>query len=752
MRFSMAMRWAPAIVLCIAAFTSDAARLHARLPSRTHAVAVDAFKRLRLFEVAFPTPNANAPHALHQASILPPHSHDAIVASTKEISQHVVKAVAATWPEPDVWNAEEPSLVQAIQWSASALAHSPSRLIQARDSALRAFETAVKLCRSYNNVCAQLVPAHATSLTSKHNFCAVQAIVDALVYPDVDLAYKLCTGFELSGIVEKSNVHRPCPPGSLRKKSRRTVSPRQWNSKMVGSMRKRALRLDAQGCQDALDCYDATLKEVADAWAIGSERGDHGMDLEELHRRFGEDACALRRFPHRRFPGAPVRPVDDASENGLNDDAIMSETIACENADFPCRAARMFWALLGPVPMHVGTDDLTKAYRQFATSQPHVTVVGVWNPRRKRTEFFVLRGMPFGAAASVNQFNRCPKLVVAICRCFFGISLCHYYDDYAICEPAPVCAHAQFVLRRVHELLGWRLDVAKHARAAFANPFLGVITDFAVAHLSGHAVMLIKPERREKLTAALRQIVATKKLTPAQAASMRGKLYFTCCSVYGRVGRAALRAFTNHQYGKSRLADAALISACAFFLCLFKRNMPRAVRLQKCVRSQLVIWSDAALERGIGRLGFVAYDPDDSCFFTSHYDVPSELINCFVHPEHCIGQLEIFAAMFVYLSLPNERLRNRRVFHYVDNTSAISALFKGYSGKSDSSRLVNIFACLQAVLRFDVWWEYVPSAANIADMPSRLDYSYLHQLCAVWVQPFVLTVDAYMAPISSWLP
>ena len=38
-----------------------------------------------------------------------------------------------------------------------------------------------------------------------------------------------------------------------------------------------------------------------------------------------------------------------------------------------------------------GTDDLTKAYRQFATSQPQYSTVAVWNPKLRRVEFLYLR-------------------------------------------------------------------------------------------------------------------------------------------------------------------------------------------------------------------------------------------------------------------------------------------------------------------------------------------------------------------------
>ena len=725
-------------------------RLYNHLPRQAIVRTGAELRKALLFEPDFPVSVSNAPCAIHQKSVLQPHEHDSIAAEAPDVLDHMRRAISAAWPERDVWDGEDPTLTAAVQWTSSLFEQSPSAVLSARDSALDSFARIMKQCKGYNQEALQQVPSHARSMTKLQNFAAIQCLCDAMHYPDYDLAYKICTGFEIAGIIEKCNVHRSVATSANARSSKYPVQPKAWAKRLIGSMRKRASKYNSEQLADAEECYIATCKEVDDGWAIGSETGPGGMDFSELTSRFGE-TLPLRRFPHRRYPGASVRPVDDGKENGLNTLARMSETIACENADFPCRVARMFYSLLGATAMHSGTDDLTKAYRQFATSQPQYSTVAAWNPKLKRVEFFVLKGMPFGAAAAVNQFNRVPKFVVMVCRCFFGISLCHYYDDYCICEPAPLASHAQHILRRVHELLGFRLDVGKHERAKFANPFLGVITDFTMAHITGDASVRTKPERRAKLTHALREVVAKRSLTPAQAASLRGKLYFTCCSVYGRVGRAALRAFTSHQYGRSNVPSAALIAASVFFIILLRRELPRKVRLLRTVSSALVVWSDAALERGIGRIGWVAYDPADNTILTSHWDVPTWLILSFVHPNHCIGQLEILAALMVYLTLPAVRTAERRIFHYVDNTSAVMSLFKGYSKQSDSSRLVHIFAILQAHLRFDVWWEYVPSKANIGDMPSRLDWSLLRDLGARWIPTVVLTADQYFAPLASWL-
>ena len=102
--------------------------------------------------------------------------------------------------------------------------------------------------------------------------------------------------------------------------------------------------------------------------------------------------------------------------------------------------------------------------------------------------------------------------------------------------------------------------------------------------------------------------------------------------------------------------------------------------------------------------------------------VPASFMAGFVHRRQQIGQLEILAALVPYISL-GERLTNARCLHYVDNTSAVAALAKGYSGSPDSGRLVHAFHATALGLGCACYFEYVRSEANVSDAPSRADLS-----------------------------
>ena len=97
-----------------------------------------------------------------------------------------------------------------------------------------------------------------------------------------------------------------------------------------------------------------------------------------------------------------------------------------------------------------------------------------------------------------------------------------------------------------------------------------------------------------------------------------------------------------------------------------------------------------------------------------------------------IGQLELLAAVMVYWALPE--LAGRRVVHWIDNTGAVAALVKGYASAPDSARILHAFIALTLAMGMAIWFEYVPSKANIADLPSRLAFELLLRLGAVRVQ------------------
>ena len=91
----------------------------------------------------------------------------------------------------------------------------------------------------------------------------------------------------------------------------------------------------------------------------------------------------------------------------------------------------------------------------------------------------------------------------------------------------------------------------------------------------------------------------------------------------------------------------------------------------------------------------------------------------------------MLAAVAVYYSVPE--LRGRRVLHWIDNTGVILALTKGYSRAPDSVRILHVLKAYCLGLGVSIWFQWVPSKANIADLLSRNEFEMLRRFGAVEV-------------------
>ena len=220
-------------------------------------------------------------------------------------------------------------------------------------------------------------------------------------------------------------------------------------------------------------------------------------------------------------------------------------------------------------------------------------------------------------------------------------------------------------------------------------------------------------------------------VTSGGLSSLCGRLRFVLCWTFGRFGSAGLQPLEASISGHRFSTPEAVASALQFFITvlgLYKqgRGLLRIIRLGRPPKPSIIVWSDAMWEKSSSRpagLGFVIFVPSDDpsgrgrLIYSSVF--PDETtIRFFMRKEQYIGQLELLAATACYYSLP-DIFRGREVIHFVDNTSAIAALIKGYSGAPDSSRIVHAFHSLNAGLRTNVWFQYVASKANVADLPSR---------------------------------
>ena len=424
----------------------------------------------------------------------------------------------------------------------------------------------------------------------------------------------------------------------------------------------------------------------------------------------------------------------------------MGETIHCVGADLPAAIAREF-AKWDATECWLGTDDVEAAYRRVLNSMPQYTVVALWDPDVGEVRYFPMPGFPFGLKSAVVAFNRVEEFLIEISRVLMLVACGHYYDDAVTVEPRFAGRSGQRAVWMVHAVVGIPFADKKHEKMRGANPFLGIVSDFSCK--PGFVVMRVKESRRKKLLEVLDAVLTSGELTGAQAASLRGKLYFTSLTAFGGVGRAPLQALAKRQYsdGDDKRLDDDLRRAVVAMQALLARLPPRTIPLVDSDRSECIyIWSDAMWEPVRGdkgealqifdevsgesyyiakaTLAFAVYRPWAKKWTHSYRDVGVDILRQLTPGKKTyIGQLEGLAAAAVVHTLPEEWLAGRDGYMWIDNMGAKYSLQKGSARKEDSARIVDSFSKRVASLGFRPWIEYVPSAQNVADLPSRDKWS-----------------------------
>ena len=164
-------------------------------------------------------------------------------------------------------------------------------------------------------------------------------------------------------------------------------------------------------------------------------------------------------------------------------------------------------------------------------------------------------------------------------------------------EPRFAGRSGQSAVWFIHEVTGLPFAAKKHEKMRSANPFLGIVSDFACK--AGSVILRVKEARKRRVLARLRQILKEKVLAGAAAASIRGKLYFTSLTAFGGVGRAPLQVLAARQYGNDAdiTVDEGMRDAINSMIQLLGNLPPRTIPLVDAGREQCIyIWSDAMWE------------------------------------------------------------------------------------------------------------------------------------------------------------
>ena len=670
-----------------------------------------------------------------------PGAEGLLVAERDHIAAHIDAALRLAHPLEHLAIRAQPDLVDAVKWVAEA-ARTAGAVQAARDQVTA---TLARLRRAFEADDAKLnairSPQAAKVQQDGHSMCVMAAAIKACGLPDELFTAHQCSGFPCVGDYPDSGWFRQCE----------RPAEHVFETMRHEKHRERVEQILTSQAQDAAQrrVLEAVTRKTRAEVAKGVAYGP--FSVIEVNQRLGEGCWRpLHGFGiEQGFESdgsVKYRRCDNAGRSAATNQCLSThETISCEQPSFPALVAALFHDCgAGSMPLHHSTDDVELAYRRMAAAHPEASVVAIYDTDLESIAYYTMDGHNFGLASAVLSFNRHSQLMATLARRLYGVPCAAYFDDYDVTEPVVCGRSGKEALHYLHRLLGVPLAGGdKDVDPAQSNPFLGVITDLSRAS-EGVAVLHSKPARVARMIVEITRILDSGLASKVAVRRIAGKLEYTSHSASaGRFGRAAISVL--HEWASRRNGGRAgapievppeLMLALAFFAAVLPLVRPRVFKLRRAeVKPPIVVYTDARYspnEAEPAQIGVVIYDPTDAAAPWRHSDlvIDEPTMARFAPKRQYVGPLEVLGGVAPYSSLP-ELFRGRDVIHFIDNTGALFGLAQGSSSDPDSARLIHAQHSLAAALDVNVWYEYVASGANIADLPSRGEFDLLEEMQSV---------------------
>jgi len=696
---------------------------------------------------------------------------DRLVAESVCKASHMRAAMLLAFPASEVDAPPPPDLMAAVRQS---LLMGPS-LLGWRASRIAEVSSIASSLSDFTAWLRLMQPAYA-SILPPIDLAMAGAMAEAIGWPHTTLLRSLVLGFCVVGDIPDTGLFRPVErPATAPAHTFSPASNDVYTTELAKSL-AREYRSASPSQLNILKEVAASTRKELDASLV---KGPYSRAQMDAHFGFGQWRPSRRFGVEQGFGDTwKVRPIDNFKANLGNAMTGTHETIHTVPFTFIATLARAVY--LGARELNidmpavlVGLHDQLSAYRFILNATPQWMVFALFNPLTDRVEYYWLPGHIFGAVSAVLNHNAWSEFHVAIARVFFASITGHYFDDFPTVilsteRPAPSVLTSKSAKRArltafsgqagvgsAHTFTGAKLAPKKHVDAAPSNIFLGVLADLILAHTHGVVSFSITPARVARLMDTIRAIRESRALSPTLAGILRGKLGFTLTHSYGRVGRAATQPLVQREhYETSSVLTEAIIHTLDFFEALLPR-MPRlSVSIWPASKPPLIIYTDAASfdkEPGVvhSELAFVIIDPaspDSPPLFASAIMPMSYYAHFDPNQRKFINIAEAVALAAVPFSCPCA-LQGRSFIHFVDNTFALSIFVHGYASRPDCAALVNPYYLKLASLNAQPYFEWVPSKANLSDLPSRESRSPKSLIDFMDIVPDAVRVEFVYPPL-----
>ena len=425
-----------------------------------------------------------------------------------------------------------------------------------------------------------------------------------------------------------------------------------------------------------------------------------------------------------------IRAIDDCTASGVNACTQPACKLRVDGTDALVTSMRRFHNASGKVP-HLMKADIDAAYRRVPIAPEDrwaaAVVFKTDNDEPMLAEHIT---MPFGSVSSVYGWDRAGDMLSHFARVLLKIPLNRYVDDYFGAEHAETIGHAKECFAKLVRLLLGESAIAEHKLEH--GPAL-IVLGLDLNATSGGVNCRPSQAKREKWLKIIAKALAEKDLPSGAAAKLAGALNWAAQHSFQKLGRAMLRPLYFHSKVWSAKWSEHLELALRWWQEVLHLELQQVWSWYDIPWSWGHLYCDA---RGDPAQIAAVLFMDGERFFCDMRVPDSILIFFPARKDNQILGLEMLS-IALGLSSFASRIKNRRIIIWSDNTGAEAAAKGGTAKAFDHACLAHCLWTRAAQLQTHMHIRRVPSKFNIADLPSREEYSLLNHL-AIQRVPAVL--------------
>ena len=440
-----------------------------------------------------------------------------------------------------------------------------------------------------------------------------------------------------------------------------------------------------------------------------------------------------RRFPVQQSTSGgalKVRSIDDFLQSKVNSLTRVQARISVGRVSDVVHTSKVL-VRHGRQDLVFLKSDFKSAYRICPIKKKHLKWADVVVQCPVTRAFFMSTqyAMPFGAVGAVYAWDRVADLITTILSILLLLPLSRFVDDIFCCIPREGAAQCRLWMKEIVYLLGFVLDEDKTPLPSSIQTILGVEVRFACVQRRKKRSFSIKvrldSKKAEHWTRIVQEVLSDGVLSADLSLKMASRFSFVAYAVLGPVGASHIVHLYRRCYdctGVATMSSRKSLALSSDLLCELSwwekyllQNKSRTIRVSPTNVPAAVLYTDA---EGRGGTGGVLIIDNEVLWFRSDARPLTESVYKLSPRKTQIVPYEAIAVKQA-LSKFSHLLLSRKLIMFVDNQSVLGCLRKGRSRKLDVHHIITDILSILGTCQIEAVPHWVPSALNIADIPSR---------------------------------